>query len=131
MKLQTITSGKGNPGRSSGLWRRMLSVIGLTFVATVLAVAIFIAVTAARFAEDALTPPRMVLDQTPLEAGIEGYRDVSFTADDGITLRGWYILPENGAVIILVHGYAHNRLMLLPEAYFISEQGAGLFSLFP
>jgi dipeptidyl aminopeptidase/acylaminoacyl peptidase len=103
----------------------MLSVIGLTFVATVLAVAIFIAVTAARFAEDALAPPRMVLDQTPLEAGIEGYRDVSFTANDGITLRGWYIPPENGVVIILAHGYAHNRLMLLPEAHFLFEQGYG------
>jgi dipeptidyl aminopeptidase/acylaminoacyl peptidase len=107
------------------LWRRILVVVGLTLVATALAVAVSIAANAARFAEGALTPPRMNLDRTPFEVGIEGYRDVSFTADDGITLRGWYIPPENGVVIILAHGYAHSRLMLLPEAQLLSEQGYG------
>ncbi len=128
MKLRAITLETGNH-RSSRLWRRILVIVGLTFVATALAVAVFIAATAARFAEGALAPPRMDLDRTPLEVGIEGYRDVTFTAEDGITLRGWYVPPENGVLIILAHGYAHNRLMLLPEAQFLSEQeyGALLF----
>jgi dipeptidyl aminopeptidase/acylaminoacyl peptidase len=125
MKLWAIATGKNKHNRSSGLWRRIIVGVGLTFVATAFAVVVFIAVSAARFAEGGLAPPRMALDQAPPESGIEGYRDVSFMADDGVTLRGWYIPPENGAAIVLAHGYAHNRLMLLPEAQFLSEQGYG------
>jgi dipeptidyl aminopeptidase/acylaminoacyl peptidase len=125
MKLRAITPGKDNPTRSSRLWRRIVVVAGLTLVATALAVTAFIAANAIRFAEGSLTPPRMDLDRTPLEANIGGYSNVSFVANDGVTLRGWYIPPENGAIIILAHGYAHNRLMLLPEAQFLSEQGYG------
>jgi uncharacterized protein len=38
-------------------------------------------------------------------------QNVSVTADDGITLRGWYVVPEkdSGKVVILFHGVGDNR----------------------
>jgi dipeptidyl aminopeptidase/acylaminoacyl peptidase len=89
--------------------------------------AVYIVAVAARTAEDALTPPRIPLDRTSLKAGIAEYEDVTLTASDGVRLRGWYTPPEpgNGTVIILAHGYAGNRLMLLPEAQVLAGQGYG------
>lgn len=37
------------------------------------------------------------------------YEDVTFTADDGIILSGWFIPSDNGAVIIVLHGYGGDR----------------------
>jgi dipeptidyl aminopeptidase/acylaminoacyl peptidase len=69
----------------------------------------------------------MPLERIPDDVGIASYQDVAFAADDGIVLRGWYMppAPQNRTVIILAHGYAHNRLMLLPEANVLIEHGYG------
>lgn len=109
-------------------WRNIAIVAGLALLAGALTIAIHIVTLSARAAEDALAPPRIPIDQTPLDVGITDYEDVTFTAADGITLRGWYIPPEpeRGAVIILAHGYAHNRLTLLPEAQILAENGYGV-----
>ena len=31
------------------------------------------------------------------------YEDVAFEGGDGLTIRGWYVPPRNGATIILLH----------------------------
>lgn len=126
MKPQLTVPGKSKGFRSPRFWRNIVIAIGLVSLAGALAVATYIASTAARLAEDTLSPPRTPLDQTPLDAGIDEYKDVTFTASDGITLRGWYVPSENGVAIILAHGYAGNRLMLLPEAQILAEQGYGV-----
>lgn len=125
MKLHLTIPEKGKGVRSPRYWRNITIIIGLALLASALVIVIYIATTAARAAENALTPPRIPIARTPLDVGIQIYKDVTFTASDGITLRGWYIAPDNGATIILVHGYAHNRLMLLPEAQILTEQGYG------
>jgi len=99
----------------------------MALLAGALAITIYIATTAAHAAERALTPPRLPVDRTPLDVGAEDYKDVTFTASDGIRLRGWHIPSENGVAIVLAHGYAGNRLMLLPEAQILAENGYGVF----
>jgi dipeptidyl aminopeptidase/acylaminoacyl peptidase len=125
MKLQLTASDKSKGSRSPRFWRNMAITGLLVLLVGALIVATYIATTAARLAKNTLTPPRDPVDRTPLDAGIEGYEDVTFAASDGVTLHGWYVLPENGAVIILAHGYAGNRLMLLPEARVLVGQGYG------
>lgn len=51
-------------------------------------------------------------------------QDVSFTASDGVQLRGWLaIASPHAATIILVHGFKGSRVSVLPWAHFLYEAG--------
>jgi dipeptidyl aminopeptidase/acylaminoacyl peptidase len=112
----------------SRFWRNILLIGGLVGLTVLIWLASYIATLAAQATEQAMIPPRLSLNQTPHDVGIAEYVDVSFVTSDGVTLRGWYIppAPNNSAVIILAHGYAQNRLMLLPEAQFLTQNGYGV-----
>ena len=47
--------------------------------------------------------------ETPSDYGLN-FENVSFQTHDGLTLRGWHIPSQNGAVIITLHGYGGNRM---------------------
>jgi pimeloyl-ACP methyl ester carboxylesterase len=73
-----------------------------------------------------------------LRAGLEGpvspgldLREVRFTSDDGLKLSGWYLPSQNGAAVILVHGYGGNRLAMISHAKALARGGYGalLFDL--
>jgi uncharacterized protein len=57
---------------------------------------------------------RRPIDRTPADVGLE-YEDVTFSATDGVELRGWFI-PRAGAedgpgpVVIYLHGWLWTRL---------------------
>ena len=72
-------------------------------------------------------PTRIVPDRFPHAA----YQNVQFSTSDGLRLSGWYIPPQNGALVIFVHGLNANRTELLDEADFITAAGYGalLFDL--
>lgn len=71
-------------------------------------------------------PPRLrVAFANPGERGFT-YQDVELISQDGTTLRGWYIPSQNGAAIILVHGYAGNRLGVMFHAELLAGQGYGV-----
>jgi pimeloyl-ACP methyl ester carboxylesterase len=53
-------------------------------------------------------------------------QEVEFSSRDGLLLSGWYIPPQNGAVIILAHGFSGNRMALLPLARGLVEHGFGV-----
>jgi uncharacterized protein len=76
-------------------------------------------------------PGRHVAERTPEMVGLTHYAAVSFASTDGLTLRGWYVPPSNGAVIIYVHGFSGNRSAFLEEAALLAGQGYGalLFDL--
>ncbi len=63
--------------------------------------------------------------ETPASFGAE-YESVSFTTADNLTLRGWYIPPQNGAVIILLHPYYGDRRSVLEIAKMLYKHGYGL-----
>ena len=62
---------------------------------------------------------------TPADRGLV-YEDVTFPTQDGLNLSGWYLPSDNEAVIILLHGIASNRLMMLDLAEVIANHGYGV-----
>lgn len=53
--------------------------------------------------------------------------DVSFPSDDGLMIRGWWVLPgPQHATIILCHGHGASRTQLMPEAEFLVRYGFGV-----
>lgn len=61
----------------------------------------------------------------PSDLGFE-YEDVSFNTVDNLLLKGWYLPSSNGAVIILAHGIAGNRVSQLPQAQVLVNAGYGV-----
>lgn len=53
------------------------------------------------------------------------YENISLTAADGTKLAAWYIPSQNGASVILVHGFKNNRADMLNEAAMLEKNGYG------
>jgi fermentation-respiration switch protein FrsA (DUF1100 family) len=64
-------------------------------------------------------------DETPADRGLV-YEDVTFATAQGLTLSGWFIPSQNGAVIITVHGAGTNRGRVIDEATVLARHGYGL-----
>ncbi|MGC1375327.1 MAG: alpha/beta fold hydrolase, partial [Anaerolineales bacterium] len=78
-----------------------------------------------RAAYNFLHPLRTTLTRSPADVGIAHYEDAQFVTSDGLTLKGWYVPPRNGAVVIFIHGQGADRAELLDEAGFITARGYG------
>src|SRR5689334_4425537 len=54
------------------------------------------------------------------------YQDIKLTTKDGLELAAWYTPPENGAVILVAHGYGDNR----PEGIYtlLAHHGYGVLA---
>ena len=59
----------------------------------------------------------------------EGYKQVTLATDDGVKLKAWYLPPENGTAIILIHGAGASRESLRPYAEMLARQGYGVLAL--
>ncbi len=112
--------------RSPHYWRNLARAAGCTTLLGVCAFGTVLTVMLINAASRPLHPAHQVINETPRDYGITSYTNVEFTTSDGITLRGWYIPSQNGAAIILAHGYACSRLYLLPEAALLHNQGYGV-----
>jgi fermentation-respiration switch protein FrsA (DUF1100 family) len=62
-----------------------------------------------RQAQAYLRPARSVASGELLEANNIEYHEIELNTQDGVTLSAWYTVPENGAVILLAHGYGDKR----------------------
>jgi len=62
---------------------------------------------------------------TPADVGA-AYEDVALTAHDGVTLHGWYIPSQNGAAVILLHGYGAHRAEMVTRAGMLAKHGYGV-----
>ena len=81
-----------------------------TFVIKVTIVAVIsIIVASAIKLNDALHPPRGIPQGKTLRKYNIEYRPVDLITEDGIRLAAWYTPPQNGAVILLAHGYGNKR----------------------
>jgi fermentation-respiration switch protein FrsA (DUF1100 family) len=58
---------------------------------------------------DVLHPPRIVPQGKTLQKYKIEYRSVDLITEDGVRLAAWYTPPQNGAVILLAHGYGNKR----------------------
>jgi dienelactone hydrolase len=71
-------------------------------------------------------PTRVPVVGSPADLGMANYEDVTLSAAEGITLRGWYIPSRNGAAIIAVHGADANRSQMLGHARALAQAGYGV-----
>lgn len=53
------------------------------------------------------------------------FEDITISSADGLKLAGWFVPSQNGAVVILQHGYRSTRQELLNEAEMLSRHGYG------
>ena len=65
---------------------------------------------------------RELPNDTPDDFKLE-FEDVTVTNPDGMKLVGWFIPGDNGAVIIMQHGYKSTRSELLNEAEMMHRHG--------
>lgn len=68
---------------------------------------------------------RNVPDETPADYNLP-FEDVEVTNGDGMKLVGWFIPSENGAVIMMQHGYKATRKEMLNEAQMLHKHGYGI-----
>ena len=54
------------------------------------------------------------------------FEDVEIISLDGLKLAGWFVPSQNGAVIMMQHGYKSNRKELLNEAEMMYRHGYGI-----
>jgi fermentation-respiration switch protein FrsA (DUF1100 family) len=66
---------------------------------------------------------RELPEETPADYGL-AFEDVEIESD-GLTLVGWFVPSQNGAVIIMQHGYKSTRRELLNEAEMLHRHGYG------
>lgn len=57
------------------------------------------------------------------------FEPVNLTMNDGVTLKGWWQAPQNGAVILLMGGSGANADAMLEDADFLIRNGYGVLTL--
>jgi esterase/lipase len=68
---------------------------------------------------------RKLPEETPTTYNLP-FEDVEIKSDDGLKLVGWFVPSQNGAVIIMQHGYKSTRKELLNEAEMMYRHGYGI-----
>jgi pimeloyl-ACP methyl ester carboxylesterase len=66
-------------------------------------------------------PSKVTSNINPSQFNLE-YESISFTTNDGLTLRGWFV-PSNysDAVIIVGHGYPFDKANIFPATRFLNQ----------
>src|SRR5215510_3898601 len=64
-------------------------------------------------------------DETPATYKLP-YEDVEVVSPDGLKLEGWFVPSQNGAVIMMQHGYKSTRQEMLNEAEMMHRHGYGI-----
>lgn len=110
---------------AKNLLRFLALLVGLSLLAGLTS----LAVQSYQAALRSLHPARQAVGQPP-DNPPDGriYRPVEFLTADGVQISAWYLQPaaENPWSIILAHGYAANRRLMLPEATLLAARGYGL-----
>jgi dipeptidyl aminopeptidase/acylaminoacyl peptidase len=102
-------------------WKRFL----LLFIPGLVAAWILIiAIVCTVYVQLLLNPPCTQSIEVPA-----GFADVVLETPDGLSLSGWWLPPRNGKVVLLLGGLGATRDSMLPEAYFLAEQGYGALSI--
>jgi pimeloyl-ACP methyl ester carboxylesterase len=105
--------------RGCRYWIKLLSVglVGGLLLACMCIEVVYIVVMA--------NPAPSPINTNPGDLGFE-YEDVAFPSYDNIQLSGWYIPSQNGAIIILLHGYGANRTELIRHVEILARHGYGV-----
>jgi fermentation-respiration switch protein FrsA (DUF1100 family) len=111
----------------SFLMRKLLKTV-IWVAAILLVLAFILAFISSRYiANDMLHDPysdREPITQTPADFGVP-FEAVMATSASGVELAGWYVPSQNGAAVILQHGYEENRQHMLEEAKMLHDHEYG------
>jgi fermentation-respiration switch protein FrsA (DUF1100 family) len=107
-----------------------------TYALRSLAAIVLVAAAGAAFvtrsrAHELITNPRLtrrLSTKTPADYGMP-YEEATVTTADGLKLVGWFVPSQNGASLILVHGYKDRRESMLQVANVLHRHGYGLLIL--
>lgn len=102
----------------------VLRLVGL-LVGSLLALTLFIMVERNMLLVIMDTAPVRSAVTVPANLGFD-VEEVAFEGDDGLRMSGWYIPPQNGAVVILLHGYGGNRTSMIWHAGQLVHAGYGV-----
>ncbi len=67
--------------------------------------------------------------RSPVGSLPDGFEAVDLRAKDGVGLQAWYHPPENGAVILLLHGAGGSREGMRAQAQMFTRHGYGVLAL--
>lgn len=71
-------------------------------------------------------PPRPELgSRTPADLDL-AFQSVTFPAEDGVRLSGWYLPARNGVDVVLLHGAGSTRTAVLDHAGVLNRAGYGV-----
>lgn len=79
-------------------------------------------------AHNLITAPletRNLPEETPANHDLP-FEDVTITSSDGLKLVGWFVPSQNGAVIMMQHGYKSDREEMLNEVEMMHRHGYGV-----
>lgn len=102
------------------IWRYWLKLFGMAALAVFLGLVVGVGFLARRGALNYVHPVRQVVDITPT---VE-HQAIHLPTADGLRLAAWYTPPQNGAVILIAHGYAEHRLAHMHDLF--AQQGYGV-----
>lgn len=74
------------------------------------------------FMETAPAPSEVTI---PPDLGFD-VTEVTFESEDNVTLAGWHTPSQNGATVILLHGYGGNRTGMIWHAQQLTDAGYGI-----
>jgi len=92
---------------SSRYW---LNLFTITVLSLSLTVFIYTFYASSRWVQSFLHPARTIPAGSLLRENNIPYQEVELTTQDGVKLAAWYTPPQDGAVILVAHGYNANRL---------------------
>lgn len=72
-------------------------------------------------------PTASAVTVTPADWGAD-FETLALELPDGVRLAGWYIPAQNGAAVILLHGYGSSRMNVLFQAEALSRHGFGVLA---
>jgi fermentation-respiration switch protein FrsA (DUF1100 family) len=106
--------------------RYWLNLITVTVLSLALTFFILITYASYRWVQSNFHPGRIIPTGASLVENNIPFQEIELTTQDGIKLAAWYTPPENGAVILVAHGYNDNR----PEAMyvFLAKHGYGVLA---
>ena len=103
-------------------WVAAPSIVGLLVLVGLASLTVGQAVAATN------VPATSVGQGTPAQFGLD-YRDVTFTAADGVSLAAWYLPSANGAAVVLRHGAGSTRSDVLEQAAVLARAGYGVLMM--
>jgi len=100
---------------------KLVAFTALSLIIVVFSTTVFVSYMSAL--EDMRPGPSQVDIPPNLPFTVE---EVTFPGGDGLRMAGWYVPPQNGATVILLHGYGKTRTAMLWHAEVLVQAGYGV-----